>query len=305
MLLGHGGPASEEDLLPFARRVLGHVQAGPRAIETVVAQYRAIGGVSPFNAAIGRQADALAGALEVLGRPLPVTVGLLHAAPMVSQAFARAAGWGRRHVLAIPMVPFQSPSGWGRYVAALEAAAASSRGIPPRVSVLEPWWNEDGHVEAAADRARHALEGLSPARRAAARLLFTAHAIPESEAEHAPYAPQFARVAAAVAGRLGLKAFTLAYQSRPLQARGKWLGPTLEEAIREAGKGGSSAVLLCPLGFTCDSKEVLYDMDVLARASADAAGLPFARSGTVGDHPAFIGMLAARVTRGASLPVPS
>ena len=301
MLLGHGGPATEQDLLPFARRVLGQVPAGPQAVEAVVAQYRAIGGISPFNAAIGRQADALAEALKALGRPLPVTVGLLHAAPLISQAFERAAGWGRRHILAVPMVPFQSPSGWGRYVASLEAAVAACLGVPPRVSVLEPWGNEDGHVQAAADRARFALEGvegLAPSRRASAQLLFSAHAIPEGEAEHAPYAPQFSRMAAAVAGRLGLKGFTLAYQSRPLQARGKWLAPTLEEEIGRLGKAGASAVLLCPLGFICDSKEVLYDMDVLARAAAAEAGLPFARAGTVGDHPAFIGMLADRVLRG-------
>ncbi len=308
MLLGHGGPATEEDLLPFARRVLGHVPAGPKAVEAVVAQYRAIGGVSPFNAAIGRQADALAEALRALDRPLPVTVGLLHAAPLISQAFARAAGWGRRHVLAVPMVPFQSPSGWGRYVAAMASAVADCRGIPPRVSVLEPWGDEDGHVQAAADRARVALEGmegLAPSRRASAHLLFSAHAIPEAEAEHAPYAPQFARMAAAVAARLGLKGFTLAYQSKPLQARGTWLAPTLEEEIRRLGEAGTSAVVLCPLGFACDSKEVLYDMDVVARAAAAEACLPFVRAGTVGDHPAFIGMLAARVARGVSLPVPS
>jgi ferrochelatase len=47
-----------------------------------------------------------------------------------------------------------------------------------------------------------------------------------------------------------------------------------------------------PVGFVCDHVEVLYDLDVEARATARAAGLNLLRAGTVNDHPLFIRMLA-------------
>ena len=62
---------------------------------------------------------------------------------------------------------------------------------------------------------------------------------------------------------------------------------------------GSGAAVVVPIGFVCDHIEVLYDLDMEARQTAEAAGLAFYRSGTVADHPAFIRMLGDLVLAGA------
>jgi ferrochelatase len=50
-----------------------------------------------------------------------------------------------------------------------------------------------------------------------------------------------------------------------------------------------------PLGFVCDHVEVLYDLDVEARALAARSGLGFHRAEAVNDHPEFVAMLAELV----------
>jgi len=52
-----------------------------------------------------------------------------------------------------------------------------------------------------------------------------------------------------------------------------------------------------PAGFVCDHVEVLYDLDVEARATAAAAGITLHRAAAVNDHPDFIAALADVVRR--------
>ena len=54
-------------------------------------------------------------------------------------------------------------------------------------------------------------------------------------------------------------------------------------------------MVVAPIGFVCDHVEVLYDLDVEARAVAGELGLGLRRATTVSDHPAFVAMLAELV----------
>ena len=78
--------------------------------------------------------------------------------------------------------------------------------------------------------------------------------------------------------------------------RGNWPRVVVEK-IPYAMLALAGAAVVVPIGFVADHVEVLYDLDVEARATAASAGLAFARAGTVGDHPLFIRMLA-EVVRG-------
>ena len=52
-----------------------------------------------------------------------------------------------------------------------------------------------------------------------------------------------------------------------------------------------------PIGFLCDHVEVLFDLDIQARATAKEAGIRFFRAPTVGDHPVFIKMMAQLIRK--------
>ena len=87
----------------------------------------------------------------------------------------------------------------------------------------------------------------------------------------------------------------LAYQSRGSDEDGPWLEPDLDAAFANVAAEQASAVIVAPIGFLCDQLEVLYDLDIEAHESADRIGLQLFRAKTVGEHPAFMRMLADRV----------
>ena len=150
-----------------------------------------------------------------------------------------------------------------------------------------------GFVEANVARIREATRGWDAGRLEQSRLVFTAHAIPEAIAKTGPYVRQVEETAAAVACCLK-KDFSVAFQSGPAKPNIPWTGPDIRDVIERGGRPGLD-FLVSPIGFLCDNVEVLYDLDVEAMQAAESRGARLARAGTVGSHPAFIGMLADRI----------
>jgi ferrochelatase len=114
-------------------------------------------------------------------------------------------------------------------------------------------------------------------------------------AESSPYVEDLLASSRGVAGILGVGRWRLAYQSRSGDPRVPWLEPDVNDVLRELTAEGVREVVVQPIGFLHDHVEVLFDLDVEARRTAEEAGLTMRRAGTVGDHPIFIEMLARRV----------
>jgi ferrochelatase len=90
----------------------------------------------------------------------------------------------------------------------------------------------------------------------------------------------------------------VAYQSRSGSPRDPWLEPDVADVIRALARDGARDVVVVPVGFVCDHVEVLYDLDVEAKAVAESSGIGFHRAAAANDHPAFVAMLADLVRRG-------
>jgi ferrochelatase len=79
-----------------------------------------------------------------------------------------------------------------------------------------------------------------------------------------------------------------------------WRGPDVREVVRElAATQRADGVLVCPQGFVSDHLEVVYDLDIQARAVADEVGLAFARTKVLNDMPSMFEALADRVLAAA------
>jgi len=170
----------------------------------------------------------------------------------------------------------------------------------PAVVYVAPWSDQPGFLDACGAHCRAALDGVPAERRAAAPLVFTAHSVPVGMAAASPYAQQLEAAARAVAARLGHARWQIAYQSRSGSPQDPWLEPDVCDVVRALARDGARDVVVAPIGFVCDHVEVLYDLDVEARAAARAAGVDFHRAAAVNDHPAFVAMLADLVARGAA-----
>jgi len=72
----------------------------------------------------------------------------------------------------------------------------------------------------------------------------------------------------------------------------EWLGPDLRAVIDEAAARGDRRVVFAPIGFLADHVEILYDLDLEARAMATDRGLLYSRSPSLNADGDLIDVLA-------------
>ena len=302
LLIGFGGPTpgccQRYDPCPgreaacFVRAVVGERPGAQARIDEVAAHYDVFGGYSPFNALTIRQAENVSAALRARGHTVPVRVGMRFWPPYVDTVLAEMAELGYRHLLGVILSPFQCAASWEHYQQSVANGAAALGERGPQVTYLSPWHTQAGFVEAIADGIEQAVAPLGGARGGEAALIYTAHAIPEPMADRAPYTRQFHDTAATVTKRLGRREHRIAYQSQVTGTPIPWLQPDVNDVIRQVREDGFRDVIVAPIGFLCDHMEVLYDLDVQVKETAEACGLGYVRSGTAGNHPAFVAMLS-------------
>jgi ferrochelatase len=118
----------------------------------------------------------------------------------------------------------------------------------------------------------------------AIHVIFTAHSLPARLTDQGdPYAGQVNETAAAIAKHASLEHWSVAWQSAPMHIREPWLEPDVKDAISALADTGCKAVAICPVGFVSDHLETLYDLDIVARESANLGGIAFDRCKSL-DH---------------------
>jgi len=280
LLLAHGTPDSLADMPEFLTLVRGGRPPSPELLAEMRHNYAAIGGRSPLTDVTRAQASALE---RALGDGTPVFVGMRNWRPFIADALRDARTAGVTDLVVVPLAPQYSTLSVGKYRAAVEAAGAD--GLPIRF--VESWHDHPGLLDAFAEKAKQAL-----LRSRADAVIFTAHSLPRRVVEAGdPYPVQVAATAEGVARRVGLEGFRLAWQSAGRTGE-PWLGPTLEEELATVAREGARHVLAAPIGFVSDHTEVLFDIDVQARAAAAALGVRLQRTESLNDSPRFIAALA-------------
>jgi len=298
LLIAFGGPEKPEDVRPFLRIVSEGRPIPPERVEEVAHHYEAIGGRSPFNDLTRLQAAQLRRALGRDGIPRPVYVGMRNWHPFLHETLAEMRDTGHRRALGIILSSFQTEASWDRYVSDVAGARAKVGAGAPEICFAPAWADHPRFIEAMVDRTATALAEIPGARRQAAHLVFSAHSVPTAMADGSPYAAQIEAAGKTIAARLAHPRWSVAYQSRSGSPREPWLDPDIGAALRSLARQGISDIVVAPIGFVCDHVEVLYDLDVEARALAQQLGVGFHRARAANDHPSFIEMLADLVKHG-------
>ena len=297
LLIAFGGPTRPAEIRPFLETVTRGRRIPPARLEDVAHHYEQMpGGRSPLNELTEAQAAALQATLKAQGSDLPVFVGMRNGHPFLHETLADMAARGHRRVVGVIMSALRCEASWDRYKDDVAGARARTPGAP-EVVFGEPWFAHRGYLDAVAARTRTALDDVPSVVRARTPIVFTAHSIPVAMADDSPYVGELNAIAHAVAGRLGHRRVSIAYQSRSGAPTDRWLEPDINDVIRTLAEERATHVVVVPAGFVCDHVEVLYDLDVEARATAAGAGITMHRALAVNDHPDFIATLADVVRR--------
>ncbi len=303
LLLAHGSPDKPEDVAEFLRAVTSGRSLPEAVVKEITHRYALMcegtseraPGASPLTRLTLRQGELLSKALG-----LPVYVGMRNWKPWIADVRAEMQRDGITRAIAICLAPQDSRTSVGLYQKAL--LGESGTAAPFAVDFVTSWHDQPQLIAAFAERLKAALaaveeEDAEKESGAAPAVIFTAHSVPERTIlEGDPYADQTRHTAELVARAAGLMDGTwwFAFQSQGMSG-GSWLGPTVEETILGLKELGNTAVLLQPIGFVCDHVEVLYDIDIALKKSAEEHGMRLSRAESLNDSPLFIRALAELV----------
>jgi ferrochelatase len=287
LLLAFGGPTRPEEIRPFLDNVLRGRPIPEARYEEVVQHYIEVGGSSPLNRLTDDLACSLREALRSEGPDLPVFVGMRHWHPYVYDTLARMDGLGLSRAVGIILAPHPSLASRDSYLRAVSDARSRVGEGAPSVEFVDPFFDHPLFIEALAARLRQSLDAAGTAGRSDVAVLFTAHSVPVAMSEESDYERSLRRTAESVARAAGIARWRLVYQSRSGSPSERWLEPDVCEALPALPAEGVREVMVAPIGFVSDHVEVLYDLDIQARAAARRTGLTFHRVPTAGGHPLF------------------
>jgi protoporphyrin/coproporphyrin ferrochelatase len=298
LLVSHGTVADLDDLGAFVTNVRRGQPPSDELVAELRRRYEAIGS-SPLNRING----ALAAKLEAyLG--LPVAWANRLWTPYVRDVLAalstREARDGRR-ITKVALVPLAQHS--AQVYADDARQAASGTGID--LACAANWGRSPALCDAFAARIVRALDAVAgKAERARTTVVMTAHSLPRAVvARGDPYADEVQWAAKDIARRVRAQVgdplrCAVAFQSQGLGARGpdgkpiEWLGPDVRTVLDEARALGGRRVVFAPVGFLADHVEILYDLDIEARAMAEDRGLEYARAVSLNTDDDFVEVLA-------------
>ncbi len=299
LLLSFGGPEGHDDVMPFLENVTRGRGVPRERLEEVAEHYHHFGGVSPINDQNKALLTALDAELRAAGLDLPVYWGNRNWAPYVEDVWRQMADDGIEHAYVLATSAYASFSGCRQYHedvararAAMTGDAAASGG--PTAEKLPHYFDADGFVRANADALAAALAELPEQLRDSARLVATAHSIPDSMAAVAgpqghTYEAELQTAARQVVDRVAPgRPVDLVWQSRSGPPSVPWLEPDVNDHLRALAAAGEEAVVLFPVGFVSDHLEVIWDLDNEAKETAEELGMVFGRAATAGTHPAFV-----------------
>jgi protoporphyrin/coproporphyrin ferrochelatase len=304
LVMAYGTASGPDDIERYYTDIRGGRPPSPGHLRELTERYAAIGDVFPLLDTTQAQAEGIVARLNATDdRAFRAYLGMKHSPPFVADGVARMRADGVERAVGIVMAPHWSGMSVETYVERARRAL-EDQGGGIEISFVRSYHDHLMFVAFLASRVREALDGLDPDERDGAAVIFSAHSLPVRSlpdgslrckhcdcANTCRYRDGLQTTADLVADAVGIEDYLIAWQSAGRTAD-PWWGPPVGEVILEVAAAGHPAVVVCSAGFVADHLEILYDLDIEAKAIAEEAGIGFARTRMPNADPAYLDVLA-------------
>ena len=303
LVMAYGTASGPEDVERYYTDIRGGRRPSPEHLEELRDRYAAIGNRFPLLDITRQQAQGLERELNrrEVGA-FRAYLGMKHSPPFIAETIERMREDGIERAIAIVMAPHWSGMSVESYLDRVREEVGEG---PPTFDFVRSYHDDPRFVSFLAGRVADALSGLTGEERRGATVIFSAHSLPTRTVEdgslrclrcHAcedacRYRDGLAETADLVAAELGHGRHTIAWQSAG-RTDDPGLGPPIEDVLAGLASQGCPAAVVCSAGFVADHLEILYDLDIEARAIAQRAGMRLVRTEMPNTDPAFVRVLA-------------
>jgi ferrochelatase len=301
LVMAYGTASGPEDIERYYTDIRGGRPPAPEHLQELKDRYAEIGNAFPLLETTRAQAEGLVEALNRDDRRFRAYIGMKHSPPLIPDGVAAMRADGIDRAVGIVMAPHWSGMSVETYI---ERVVQAAEGGGPAFTFVRRYHDHPAFVAFLADRVAEAVDRLDSEARESATVIFSAHSLPVRTADDGSlrckycdcadacrYVGGLQETADLVAAKVGLTDYTTGWQSAG-RTDDPWWGPPIDDVIAELATAGRSAVVVCSAGFVADHLEILYDLDIEAKRSAERAGLAFARTRMPNADPAYLEVLA-------------
>ncbi len=281
LLMAYGSPTRMEDVMEYLEGIYEGKPVPQYAIDENTRKYRMFGGKSPSNAIVESIAEKLSKVLEREG-DYRVFLGNKHWKPTLEDAVKSMSGYGPDDIVAIPLFPFPSNNVENSYSVPLREAMEKV-GLQAEMKVINGFNKEPLFAEAWLEVLRPVVKDFP----SETFYLFSAHSLPTMRNPEESYRDSFFETASELAGKLGIKNYAAAFQSRGKYGA-TWLEPSVEDALNTNLDKMGETLIAIPLGFIYDHLEILYDLDFEFGNVVKSRGKKYHRTGLPNDGGTFV-----------------
>jgi len=218
-----------------------------------------------------------------------VAIGMRYGNPSIRSALAKLKAHNVDRIVAVPLYPQYTQSSFATAVAETRKRARQL-GLTNQLSFVPPFYGDSGFIKVSADVVAQHLNSRAPD-----HFLFSFHSVPTRHikkldssggrclinadccdeirtANQDCYRAQCIATARSIARELGLAAdrYTACFQSQ--LGKDEWIGPALEDLLRELpNRGIRTVAVFCP-SFVADCLETLEEIGIRGREEFAKAG---------------------------------
>ncbi|RNE49169.1 ferrochelatase [Corynebacterium alimapuense] len=301
LLLSFGGPEGNDEVVPFLENVTRGRGIPRERLAKVGEHYFHFGGKSPLND-LNREIIAhLESVMSDREIDFPVYFGNRNWHPFAADTAEQMSRDGVSRALVFATSAWGGYSGCRQYHEDIQAMIAhlADQGLPSiEFTKLRQFYDHPRFVGFMADAVNEALAKIPEDQLPTTKLLFTAHSVPTAadNAAGGPedrnlYSRQVAESSRLIAQTAGVDSYDLVWQSRSGNPATPWLEPDIVDHTTELAAGGTTAVVVCPVGFISDHIEVLWDLDTELVDAAKELGVLVERTKTIGPSEVFPKMI--------------